>query len=175
MGTMALSPSSIASDMTEMIDMDRVAELYNKHNAEEDGIHNTPPVTPRSKNGANEDTNMLDTKFLADLMTDESIEPFLEEIDTLEDNCYAYIGSVIGSSDLMINLMLLYRGHTGFIIVSKKTKETWVSGKIENDGFLLEFHRPLKKDKKRLDGKYPELRDVLLEEATYRLNKFLNN
>lgn len=170
--TMASSPSSIVSDTTEMIDMGRSTK---RRKMSKDGIDNPPPVTPKSVNDTKGGTKMFDDNILSDLMKDENVGDFLTDIDTLEDDCYSYIGSVIGNSDLMINLMLLYRGHTGFIIVSKKTKETWVSGTIEKDGFSLEFHRPLKKDKKRLNGKYLELRDILLEEANYRLNEFLNN
>lgn len=168
------SPSSIVSDMTDMIDHDVACfehDKYTKSTRKETEVPVTPVSVDEKPQRSSWPTALLDDDILNNLMEDEVVEPFLSDRDTLENDCYAYLGSVIGSSDLMRNLMLLYRGHTGFLIVSKMTKKTWVSGTIEHDGFFLEFHRQKKEDCRRLTRKYKEVNEILLDEAVYRLNE----
>lgn len=171
------SPSSIVSDMTDMID--EVAcfehEQYtNNSTITKDKVPVTPVSADENPQKSFWPTDLLDDDVLDNLMEDEVVGSFLSDRDTFENDCYAYLGSVIGSSDLMRNLMLLYRGHTDFLIVSKATKKTWVSGTIEHDGFLLKFHRPKKIDCRRLTRTYKEVDKILLQEATYRLNEIVS-
>ena len=171
------SPSSIVSDMTDMIDHDVACfehDEYTKSARKETEVPVTPVSVDENTQRSSWPTDLLDDDVLSNLMEDEVVEPFLSDWDTLENDCYAYLGSVIGSSDLMSNLMLLYRGHTGFLIVSKTTKKTWVSGTIEHDGFFLEFHRKKKMDCRRLTRKYKEVDQILLQEAVYRLNEIVS-
>ena len=174
------SPLSVISDMTETMGctMDNTSKHNDcaKESAEVAADVPTTPIsvdgnTPRGKTWP---TELLDDEVLGDLMKNEVVGPFLSNRDIFENDCYAYLGSVIGSSDLMSNIMLLYRGHVGFLIVSKATKKTWVSGAIEHNGFFLQFHRSNEKECKKLNGKYNELHNILLEEAVYRLNEIVN-
>lgn len=105
-----------------------------------------------------------------ELLDSVQLDEYLKKRDDLEQMCYDYIGSVIVSSDLMLNTMTLYRGHNDFLIMSKTRDEVWVRGVITPNGFDLKFNRSTKKENKSVDGVYAELNEILLNEAVYRLN-----
>lgn len=116
--------------------------------------------------------SLSNSPVICDLMEDieipESVCDFLEEMDNMEERCYQYIGSVIGSNPLIRNFVNLYRGIDDFIIVSKHTNETWVTGKIGTKAFDLVFDRPMVEGAP-MNGSYKELSEVLELEVEYRL------
>lgn len=120
------------------------------------------PVSHSSSN------NPVICDLMEDIEIPESVCDFLEEMDNIEERCYQYIGSVIGSNPLIRNFVNIYRGIDDFKLVSRHTGETWVTGKIGTRAFDLIFERPIE-DGAPMNGSYKELRDVLELEVEYRL------
>lgn len=108
------------------------------------------------------------------LLKDESLDEYIEKTDDLEQRCYAYMGSVIGTNDLLQRTMALYRGHTHFIVMSRHKDEMWIKGSITPKGFDLKFFRHSKKENKKVDGIYTELDQIFNEEALYRVTQALS-
>lgn len=163
------SPLSAASCASEHTDKVTSPWKPSKEGAAPDH-ETTQAVEPVS---IDSNDKMMDA--LDNLLRDEELDDYLKKTDDLEQRCYDYLVSVIGSNDLLAETMQLYRGHTDFLIMSKHKSEVWIRGEISPSGFNLRFSRHSKRENQKVDGVYLEVNEVFKNEAFYRVSRAMTS
>lgn len=119
---------SLSSEMTEALITCIPETPLGKNNE-----HAPPPPPPPLKE---EDLSMI--KELP--LDQQELDPFIDHLEQVEDDCYSYLTNEIVNNDLLRNTVRIFRHNTGFYLVSKMSDDVWASGMITTRGFLIKYH-----------------------------------